>query len=682
MSDINANVVVSMPNQLFTLARSFKAAANGSIYVGMIDTDPTIPSNQVQVYLDNEDGSLVPVSQPLAINAGGYPVYSGQIAKFVTVQGHSMAVYDAYGVQQFYYPNILKYDPDQFKIQLADTTDPALGDALVGVRQPFTGSAARNQHNKNSDTLSILDFTGDDPDVLSGSLDVTDAFAAAMQAGRTITIPSGVTILVSPSTQILGNLILDGTLLINSSCTLACDIQVRSGSVNVNSGFTVTFNGTFTGPVRKIFNGSGTIIGIKEVWPEWWGAKYDTSLQVGYADQIMAAYNCITGTQSFSRGVMHMNAYTVDKRITLTLKTKNSVYFVGGGNNLVGGRLKVLPTFPDSIVLLFKGAPASTDAIASFGIKDIAIENTTGSQALVGVRFGDETGFISGLAKNIVSNLTTHSFPYGIDVVNARLISFVGCSTWKSTSGNSNGIRFFTAGSFANAFVGDCDLTSCQFEPSGSGQCMQINVSIVNHQCKGISIDKTAFYKSESGTQLGVSATNGGIIGDIFFSGSVQFDGFSNKFMSLIADGSGSVIDDISFMGVYFRGSNTDSGFTLSAINSGRVSCVRFASCWVANGLGTVFSFSNCTNFQLVNTHFYDTSGSTTNVIAINSCNSFNVSGNTASRSGTSFFARLILVSGASDYYVVTNNVAGGIPSTAVVTDSGTGTHKTVSGNI
>ena len=30
-----------------------------------------------------------------------------------------MAVYDAYGTQQFYYPNILKYDPDQLRQELA-----------------------------------------------------------------------------------------------------------------------------------------------------------------------------------------------------------------------------------------------------------------------------------------------------------------------------------------------------------------------------------------------------------------------------------------------------------------------------------------------------------------------------------------------------------------------------------
>ncbi len=123
MSDITANVVVSMPSQLFTMARSFKAVANGKIYIGKIDTDPVNPENQIQAYVENEDGSHVPVSQPIIINAAGYPVYNGQIAKFVTVQGHSMAVYDAYGSQQFYFPNVLKYDPDQFSQRMENVPD-------------------------------------------------------------------------------------------------------------------------------------------------------------------------------------------------------------------------------------------------------------------------------------------------------------------------------------------------------------------------------------------------------------------------------------------------------------------------------------------------------------------------------------------------------------------------------
>ncbi|HHN8896154.1 TPA: phage tailspike protein, partial [Escherichia coli] len=133
MSDITANIVVSMPSQLFTMARSFKAVANGKIYIGKIDTDPVNTENQIQVYVENEDGSHVPVSQPIVINAAGYPVYNGQIAKFVTEQGHSMAVYDAYGAQQFYFPNVLKYDPDQGIIRLKEEIAKDDGEKYIGI---------------------------------------------------------------------------------------------------------------------------------------------------------------------------------------------------------------------------------------------------------------------------------------------------------------------------------------------------------------------------------------------------------------------------------------------------------------------------------------------------------------------------------------------------------------------
>lgn len=144
MTDITANVIVSMPSQLFTMARSFKAVANGKIYIGKIDTDPVNPENQIQVYVENEDGSHVPVSQPIIINAAGYPVYNGQIAKFVTVQGHSMAVYDAYGVQQFYFPNVLKYDPDQLRQEL----ESGIGASIIGYGSSTVKDALDSVVNK------------------------------------------------------------------------------------------------------------------------------------------------------------------------------------------------------------------------------------------------------------------------------------------------------------------------------------------------------------------------------------------------------------------------------------------------------------------------------------------------------------------------------------------------------
>lgn len=153
MSDINANVVVSMPSQLFTMARSFKAVANGKIYIGLIDTDPVNPANRIQVYIDPEDGSEpIPVPQPIIINAGGYPVYNGQVAKFVTVQGHSMAIYDAYGVQQFYYKNVLKYDPDQLRQVFIGPDGKGLDNFFGGGGWAGANASTENIYNTADDT--------------------------------------------------------------------------------------------------------------------------------------------------------------------------------------------------------------------------------------------------------------------------------------------------------------------------------------------------------------------------------------------------------------------------------------------------------------------------------------------------------------------------------------------------
>ncbi len=193
MADIVPNVVVSMPSQLFTLARSFKAAANGRIYIGKIDTDPTIPENQIQVYLENEDGSHVPMAQPIMINAGGYPVYGGQIAKFVTVEGHSMAVYDAYGTQQFYYPNVLKYDPDQLRQQLASSSGASLIGVLGGgtVQDFISGEEDRFNSRIGYVTPEMYGAIGD------GVTDDTVAINNAVATGKNVVFKSSSTYLIN-----------------------------------------------------------------------------------------------------------------------------------------------------------------------------------------------------------------------------------------------------------------------------------------------------------------------------------------------------------------------------------------------------------------------------------------------------------------------------------------------------
>ncbi|HCU2310645.1 TPA: hypothetical protein OUJ77_000634 [Klebsiella aerogenes] len=124
----DTNYLVSMPASPFSTPRAFKSVANGRIYIAIPDTDPVNPANQIPVYIVNEDGSEVQVSQPVVINAGGFPVYNGQIAKFVVKQNYSMAVYDSVGVQQYYWPDLSTVDPSNLLVNL--TSDN--GASLIG----------------------------------------------------------------------------------------------------------------------------------------------------------------------------------------------------------------------------------------------------------------------------------------------------------------------------------------------------------------------------------------------------------------------------------------------------------------------------------------------------------------------------------------------------------------------
>lgn len=75
-------------------------------------------------------------------------------------------------------------------LQLA-STDPGKGDALIAVKQPYTNSVARTQHDVNADYISVKDFgvVGD------GVTNDTAAFQAALNSGvKHLWIPAGVNI--------------------------------------------------------------------------------------------------------------------------------------------------------------------------------------------------------------------------------------------------------------------------------------------------------------------------------------------------------------------------------------------------------------------------------------------------------------------------------------------------------
>lgn len=65
------------PLAYFPLPTKSSAAGLCKLYVGLIDTDPLTPANQVQVYAVQPDGSELAIPQPIQLSAGGVPQYNG-----------------------------------------------------------------------------------------------------------------------------------------------------------------------------------------------------------------------------------------------------------------------------------------------------------------------------------------------------------------------------------------------------------------------------------------------------------------------------------------------------------------------------------------------------------------------------------------------------------------------------
>lgn len=152
MAETNSSII--LPSPLFTDPRSLKALANGTVYVGKIDTDPTQPANQIPVYNRNEDGSLVQVAQPISISVGGYPVLNGIPFSPIVKGKYSIAIFDTIGVQRFYFPYVSAYQPTSAslaalaelspsadKLPYFNGTDTAALTALTDVGREIIGKA-------------------------------------------------------------------------------------------------------------------------------------------------------------------------------------------------------------------------------------------------------------------------------------------------------------------------------------------------------------------------------------------------------------------------------------------------------------------------------------------------------------------------------------------------------------
>lgn len=179
---------------------------NGYIYIGTANQNPQ--TNTITVYWDA--AGTIPATQPIR-TMGGYAWRNGSPSNvYVNSATFSIVLRDSNGTLVYSAQSTGGYVS---YADLANTSNIALGDALVGFRQAntsglFASSVASTVHNKLREFVSVMDFgaTGD------GSTDDTAAIQAAINenSGGCIRFPAGTYRITSPIVVNVANTILVG----------------------------------------------------------------------------------------------------------------------------------------------------------------------------------------------------------------------------------------------------------------------------------------------------------------------------------------------------------------------------------------------------------------------------------------------------------------------------------------
>lgn len=130
-----------------------------------------------QVTYTTSAGSITNAN-PIILDLAGRPSDSGNPVEIWLVQGiaYKFVLTDSLNNTIATYDNLLGInDGTSILASLADTSNAALGDALVGVKSTLTGGSGRTQHQKNADFVSLSDF-------INGTT-YTGAWQAAVASG-------------------------------------------------------------------------------------------------------------------------------------------------------------------------------------------------------------------------------------------------------------------------------------------------------------------------------------------------------------------------------------------------------------------------------------------------------------------------------------------------------------------
>lgn len=160
---------------------------NGSIYIGTVSQNPV--TSPVQVYWD--EAGTQPAAQPLKTSAG-YIVRNGTPARvYLSVDDYSLAAFDKKGALIFTESSVTSIST--LRGDLADTSDLAKGDALIGVKRTVANSVATTLHNwiEQQSYNVKTDFGAKGDNSTDDTVAFQRAIAAAAAVEGRVVVPAG-----------------------------------------------------------------------------------------------------------------------------------------------------------------------------------------------------------------------------------------------------------------------------------------------------------------------------------------------------------------------------------------------------------------------------------------------------------------------------------------------------------
>jgi len=363
--------VVKLSPEYFPNTSKGKALSSADIYVGKPDLDPEIVANQKTLSVQQEDGTIVAVTQPISTGAGGVPLYLGSPVTLLVEGDYSLKVLDSSGSQIYYIP-----------------------------------STAYEQYLV-SGNYYYPDYSEADQGVVGGGNSVTDILT---EVGAV----TNATIYFSHNS---GAATTTYTFTTNTTITGNFNVIVEEGVILDGAG-TLTLPKSFNPRQYQVFGSSITIVGLTYGIPQWWGALGDDT-----NDDTAEIQAAIVATLSTTGGRLYFPDGTY--KITSALTFVQYDGFVIQGQSQGGTFIKQYTS--DTPIFQFTKENTHTFEISDIYFKYDTQQTSTETES-VAIYFDFDTSVGAGAYNFQVRRCQFDNVYKGIGLDNVANHSIWGCS--------------------------------------------------------------------------------------------------------------------------------------------------------------------------------------------------------------------------------------------------------------